>query len=197
MHAARRVVGLAAWWLCTKTKSHHPGGLRFDENVLKNGKRNEKGASRGERPSAIFIYFLFMVVVVIGAFVVSVHVIFHVFHHGVEFRLLLVGQNVTHFGMDGVMHALHLGVLVIHGQRFVVHHGLHLLVIFFQDGLDLGLLVRGKVQPGSKFFDVVVNIAHAGPLAHMAVPALLLISAWLRRRILLSKGRHSKQAGRK
>jgi hypothetical protein len=60
--------------------------------------------------------------------------------------------------------------------------------------MDLGLLVRGKVQLGGKFLDVIVNIAHAGPHAHVPVAALLLISAWLRRRVLLRERRHSEQA---
>lgn len=54
--------------------------------------------------------FLFMVV--IGALVVSMHIVFHVFYHGIELGFLLVSQHFTHFGMDGVMHALHLGMSV-------------------------------------------------------------------------------------
>jgi hypothetical protein len=69
--------------------------------------------------------------------------------------------------------------------------------MFFQDGFDLGLLVRSEVQLGGKFLDVIVNIPHARPHAHVSVPALLLISASLRRRILLSKSGHGKQASRK
>jgi hypothetical protein len=54
---------------------------------------------------------LFMVV--IGAFAVhSIHVVFHVFYHGVEFGFLFVREHFTHFCVDRVMHALHLGVLI-------------------------------------------------------------------------------------
>jgi hypothetical protein len=74
--------------------------------------RNKKGVHGSERPSAnLALSHLFMVV--IGAFAVhSIHVVFHVFYHGVEFGFLFVREHFTHFCVDRVMHALHLGVLI-------------------------------------------------------------------------------------
>src|SRR5579859_4105882 len=41
---------------------------------------------------------LFMVVM--GAFVVSVHIVFHVFYHGIKLGLLFVSEHFTHFCVD-------------------------------------------------------------------------------------------------
>ena len=45
--------------------------------------------------------FLFMVVIVIGDLGrLPVHIIFHVFYHGIELGFLFVGQDFAHLGVN-------------------------------------------------------------------------------------------------
>ena len=60
-----------------------------------------------------------------------------------------------------------LGTAVVHGERGVRADGVYLLVLSFEDGLDLRRLVIGQVQGGGEPFNHPVNI---GRPHHPAAP---------------------------
>src|SRR5215472_1509468 len=61
------------------------------------------------------------------------------------------------------MQAAHLAAPVILGKRSVAHYRLRLLVLVFQEGLDLGLLVRRQIELARKAFQLIVNARHHVP----------------------------------
>ena len=90
------------------------------------------------------------------------HMLFLLLHHDIEFFLLIVIQRAANL-VDG---ALADGVdfldLVIARHRAILHHGHRLRVLVFKRGLDLGLLVGGKVQLLRQGLYLIVNAGASG-----------------------------------
>lgn len=77
---------------------------------------------------------------------VLAHTVLHFLLPSIELLLLIVTQNIANLGIRTFMQATHLAAPVILGERSVAHYCLRLLVLVFQDGLDLGLLVRRQIE---------------------------------------------------
>ena len=109
--------------------------------------------------------------------------LFLLLHHDVKLLLLVVVQRAAHLAdgafADGV-DFLDLFV-ALHGAVLHDVHGLGVLI--FQSGLDLGLLVGGKVQLLRQGLDLIVNAGMRGHLSGR-LSALGLLLAWLRVLIL-------------
>jgi len=86
------------------------------------------------------------------------HTVVHFLLPSVELLLLIVIQNIANLGIRTFMQAAHLATPVILGERSVAHYRLRLLVLVFQEGLNLGLLVRGQIELACKVFQLIVTL---------------------------------------
>src|SRR5690349_4629400 len=103
---ARKFTGREAASAAQEVTGSNSGSLIFSEQINNKGRREKKGVRNGERPSSKSLNTSYLFMVVIGTFVVSVHVVFHVFDHGIKFGLLFVCKHVTHLSVYRVMHFL-------------------------------------------------------------------------------------------
>src|SRR5579859_2991090 len=98
-------------------------------------------------------------------------------HQDVEFLLLLVVQRATHLVDGAFADGVDFLDLVVAGHGAILNdvHGLGVLI--FESGLDLGLLVGGKVQLLGQGLHLIVNAGMSGHLSALRLgcgPVLLL-----------------------
>jgi len=97
--------------------------------------------------------------------------------HGIEFLLLVVGQD----SLDAVVGAFgdgaHLGAAIFLRERLILEEGLHLLLPLDEEGLDLCLLVGSQAEFAGESLKLPVGI-HAHPAATLGWAGLILIWGW-------------------
>ena len=127
----------------------------------------------------------------IGATLTAVHMLGAVFLHlllvGFELLFLFVRQNRFDLLRTLLMHAHHLRALIsLRGRRISVH-GLHLLLLILQDGLDLVLLISGEFVALGHVSETLIGIHHVAAMMATHATAFGLRSAlgcgsWLLRK---------------
>jgi len=88
--------------------------------------------------------------------------LFLLLHHDVKLFLLVIVQRAAHLGDGAFADGVDLLDLVVARHGAVLHHVHGLGVLIFQSGLDLGLLVGGKIQLLRQGLHLIVNAGATG-----------------------------------